>query len=459
MHLSASCLIGILSTVLAIPTIRSSSKCSVQPCVNSSLTNCFANEAVCYDYQTNDGNRYCAPASSCELFETCSENYHCKSNTSVCIVNSCCAQPICLPLVLVELCSSDKQYRPRNNGIHATTAVSSTTQQIVPTGYVETSTESISIAQTSTSDYFTVPSITPEIFSSSVFRPKICSTASWNPIGITVASFPNLLVNDFFVNQHDELYVPDNQNHLIRKYSPHSNNQWTAATASNFLDDPSEIFVDLDGNIYIWDRKHFRVYLWSSATNTTKTLLSFDNCRKAVEFNQICFGTSIFVDSNHSIYLSESSTKYHHANRVMKFEANSTVGQVIAGTYTTGSNRKELNLPRTVFTDSEGVLYVADTANSRIQQFVPNDRNGTTVVTADGLTDFLTDQDENYFLLIQSKNLLQIMNVKSGQASTTNVITNLNQPTRIRFGKDGSIYVLNEGDHIIQKFEIRNNNC
>ena len=276
---------------------------------------------------------------------------------------------------------------------------------------------------------------------------------------MTVASFPNLFVNEFFVNQHDELYVPDNQNHLIRKYSPHNDNQWTAATASDFLDDPSAIFVDLDGNIYIWDRKHFRVYLWSSTTNTTKTLLSFDNCQKAVEFNQICFGTSIFVDSNHSIYLSESSTKHRHANRVMKFEANSTVGHVIAGTYTTGSNSKELSLPRTIFADSEGVLYVADTANSRIQRFVLNDRNGTTVVTADGLTDFLTDQDENYFLLIQSKNLLQIMNVKSGKESLTNVITNLNQPTRIRFGKDGSIYVLNEGDHIIQKFEVRNNNC
>ncbi len=91
--------------VTAIPTIRSSSKCSVRPCTHSSLVNCASNEGVCYDFQTTNGTSFCAPASSCELLDSCNLHKQCASNTSVCIVNSCCAQPVCLPLILVDLCS------------------------------------------------------------------------------------------------------------------------------------------------------------------------------------------------------------------------------------------------------------------------------------------------------------------------------------------------------------------
>ncbi len=91
--------------ISAIPTLRSSSKCSVNPCTNSSLLNCVSIERVCFDFQTNNGTSFCAPASSCELLDPCDDNGYCTSNTSVCIFNSCCTQPVCLPLILVNLCS------------------------------------------------------------------------------------------------------------------------------------------------------------------------------------------------------------------------------------------------------------------------------------------------------------------------------------------------------------------
>lgn len=45
-------------------------------------------------------------ASSCELLDSCDHNGHCTSNISICIVNCCCTQPVCLPLILIDLCSS-----------------------------------------------------------------------------------------------------------------------------------------------------------------------------------------------------------------------------------------------------------------------------------------------------------------------------------------------------------------
>jgi hypothetical protein len=93
-----------LIAVSAIPTIRSSSKCSVQLCAYSSLLNCTSNEGACFNFQTNNGTSFCAPASSCELLDPCDHNGYCSSNTSVCIINSCCTQPVCLPLILADFC-------------------------------------------------------------------------------------------------------------------------------------------------------------------------------------------------------------------------------------------------------------------------------------------------------------------------------------------------------------------
>ncbi|UJR14291.1 hypothetical protein I4U23_001281 [Adineta vaga] len=464
MHYLLISLLWILSTVFANPTIRSSSKCSVNSCTNLSINNCISNEVTCFNYQTHDGLTYCAPASSCELLESCDDNHRCTSNTSICIANSCCAQSICLPLVLVELCSPTDSLTTQKIDVYTTATRSSTTEKVVLIEDSETSAELIITTETSSSDENKddYHDRSTNIRNSSVLNEvvfnlsgKICSTASWNPIGITVASFPSVLVEDFFVNQYDEIYIPDNQNHLIRKYNSNNDGQWIAATSSDFLNDPTAIFVDLDENIYIWDRKNFRVYLWSTKTNSSRIILSFDNCKKSIDFNQICLGTSLFVDTNHSIYLSESSKKYFHANRVMKFEVNSTIGRVIAGTYTTGSESKQLNSPRTIFTNSKGILYVADIDNSRIQRFISGNRNGTTALSIKHLTDFLIDENENYFILIQSKNLIQRIDNNSRE----NIITNLNQPIRMHFGKDGSIYVLNKGNQTIQKFQIQNNIC
>ncbi len=76
---------------------------SVHPCTHSSILNCTSNEGVCFDFQTNNGTNFCA---SCELLDSCDHNGHCTSNISICIVNSCCTQPVCLPLILIDLCSS-----------------------------------------------------------------------------------------------------------------------------------------------------------------------------------------------------------------------------------------------------------------------------------------------------------------------------------------------------------------
>lgn len=82
--------------------------CSLQQCHLSSSNNnsCITSSTLCFDYRTLNNRSYCAPPILCSVLEPCSNvTYACTSNTSVCIVNSCCSpQAVCLPLSVRDFC-------------------------------------------------------------------------------------------------------------------------------------------------------------------------------------------------------------------------------------------------------------------------------------------------------------------------------------------------------------------
>ncbi|CAF4919660.1 unnamed protein product, partial [Rotaria sp. Silwood1] len=68
--------------------------CSLQQC-NINLNNnatCRSSSTLCFDYRSVNNMIYCAPGLLCSLLEPCNNvTYNCTSNTSVCIINSCCS--------------------------------------------------------------------------------------------------------------------------------------------------------------------------------------------------------------------------------------------------------------------------------------------------------------------------------------------------------------------------------
>ncbi|CAF3023835.1 unnamed protein product [Rotaria sp. Silwood2] len=82
--------------------------CSLQQCNTSFNDNsiCRSSTTPCFDYRTLNYTSYCAPGILCSILEPCNNtNYNCASNTSVCIVNSCCSpQTVCLPLSWLNFC-------------------------------------------------------------------------------------------------------------------------------------------------------------------------------------------------------------------------------------------------------------------------------------------------------------------------------------------------------------------
>ncbi|UJR17843.1 hypothetical protein I4U23_004742 [Adineta vaga] len=84
--------------------------CSLSRYIGSSTNNniCQSLSTHCFDYHTSNNTSLFAPAIECSILEACDNiTYTCVSNTSVCIINSCCsAQTVCLPLSVTNFCIS-----------------------------------------------------------------------------------------------------------------------------------------------------------------------------------------------------------------------------------------------------------------------------------------------------------------------------------------------------------------
>ena len=89
---------------------------------------------------------------------------------------------------------------------------------------------------------------------------------------------------------------------------------------------------------------------------------------------------SIWVTALHDLYVAE-----YGAHRIRRFSNGSRNGTVVAGTGISGSSAMQLSFPESVFVDeATGDLYVADTANTRIQLWARNATSGVTVSAAQG---------------------------------------------------------------------------
>jgi len=74
-------------------------------------------------------------------------------------------------------------------------------------------------------------------------------------------------------------------------------------------------------------------------------------------------GGCITVDGSNNIYVTD-----YLGHNVQKFDSN---GNSLTQWGTQGSSNGQFYQPNGITTDSQGILYVADHSNDRIQKFVP----------------------------------------------------------------------------------------
>ncbi|CAF1667044.1 unnamed protein product, partial [Adineta ricciae] len=233
----------------------------------------------------------------------------------------------------------------------------------------------------------------------------------------------------------------------------------TKNISGNFVESLS-IFVTNVGDIFIdngWSNN--QVNQWNQRNESFITVMSVDSQ---------CFG--LFVDQNNSLYCSMLNK-----HKVMKRWLNDVdlKPKIVAGNGARGSALNQLYHPYGIFVDVNFDLYVADYSNNRIQQFEVGQLNGKTKVgngsssvtfTLNLPSGIVLDAQKYFFIAESGKgriiredaNGFRCLVGCDGKGSQSD---QLSSPFTLSFDIDGNIFVIDNGNHRIQKFNFEKTSC
>ncbi|CAF4327381.1 unnamed protein product, partial [Rotaria sordida] len=111
--------------------------------------------------------------------------------------------------------------------------------------------------------------------------------------------------------------------------------------------------------------------------NTTGATVAGDaSGATGITLNRLNNPNDISLDSNNTLYIADTGN-----NRVLQWVIGATSGTVVAGQANTasGATANQLNGPQGVVVDTSSNIYVADTNNNRVQSWPTLAVQGTTI--------------------------------------------------------------------------------
>ncbi|CAF4661566.1 unnamed protein product, partial [Rotaria socialis] len=321
---------------------------------------------------------------------------------------------------------------------------------------------------------------------------ETCSHAIWDGNYSTIAgisgssSTSTLHLNsphNIFVDNYDNVYVADGNNHRIIRFSPgkilvFENKRFyyyvegsksgtniagirlRAGKGKSELNTPTTVFVTGDQTLFILDAGNFRVQKWKYGEPLGFPVAG--RYRVGNTSQNISFSYGLHVDDEHNVYVSD-----HSNHRVMLWMKNDTsVGIVVAGGNGMGKRSNQLSYPWGIQVTKNGTIYIADSNNHRIQMWTRNASSGLTVAGAlsDGPgpwqyqlnkpTTILLDRHENMFILDTGNN--RILKWTHGWTYGVPVgsIASMKNPYGMQFSLEGNIVVADTNNHRIISFPI-----
>lgn len=259
--------------------------------------------------------------------------------------------------------------------------------------------------------------------------------------------------SNIFINSKNFIYVLNRQTDQIHIWNNDSSPTPSRTVSSN-LSNSSSIFVNANGDIYIDNgAKNGRVVKWVAATNTWIGVMLIKSS---------CFG--LFINMYDELYCS-----LHYEHRIVKkwlHESINTKVTDVAGTGHAEFQQRALNHPTGIFVADNLNLYVADSANNRIQLFAPNTKIGKTIAGNGSSpktielfypTGIVLDGDAEVFIVDSLNHRI----VRSYQGTFFCIIgcnglgslpNQLMGPHSMAFDSYGNGYVIDSMNHRMQKF-------
>ncbi|CAF0882064.1 unnamed protein product [Adineta steineri] len=290
-------------------------------------------------------------------------------------------------------------------------------------------------------------------------QPTFCYNALWYSNASTFASSSTIgtLPYGIFINGINTVYVPNQVSNTILSW-PQGSNTSTTNTYSS-LSNPYSLFMSINGDIYIDNGYSYgRVDKYTFNTSNRVTVMNV---------NGSCYG--LFIDINNNLYCSLKSL-----HQVVKLLLNNatTIPTIAAGNGSAGSLSNMLNSPQGICVDSNSNLYIADSANNRIQFIQSGQSNGVTIVGNGSSANIILNYptgivlDANgYLFIVDSYNhrivassyygFRCIVGCSGGGSSASQ----LSFPQSMAFDSYGNIYVTDRNNSRVQQFTLQTNNC
>jgi sugar lactone lactonase YvrE len=191
-----------------------------------------------------------------------------------------------------------------------------------------------------------------------------------------------------FVDGSGNVFIADTYNNRIRKINGstgiintiagngtggYSGDGGQATNAA--LNQPTGVFVDVIGNVFIADIFNYRIRKVNSSTGIISTiagdsLSGYTGDGVAATTAELNGPMSVFVDGSGDVFIAD-----YYGNRIQKVNGSTGIISTIAGTGNPGylgdgepATSAELNNPSAVFVDSSGNVFIADAGNERIRK-------------------------------------------------------------------------------------------
>ncbi|CAF1542807.1 unnamed protein product, partial [Adineta steineri] len=174
------------------------------------------------------------------------------------------------------------------------------------------------------------------------------------------------------------------------------------------------------------------------------------------ELSQLNYPEGIFIDDKKNIFIVDS-----YNDRIVEWKYNAKAGQIIAGGNGRGNRTDQLNRPTDVTIDQQNhSIIIADYGNRRVIEWL----NQNQQILIDNIDCYGLSMDKYGFLYVSYFEKHEVRRWKMGEYNNEGIVVaggnghgnqlnQLNFPKFMFVDKDQSVYVSDEGNHRVMKWE------
>jgi len=190
------------------------------------------------------------------------------------------------------------------------------------------------------------------------------------------------------VDAAGRVFVADTFNHRVVRFDPGAaagvvvaggpgTGDANAGPDPDRLNNPTQLALTADGNLYITDTANDRVLRWPPGA--TQGLVVAGGQGRGTRLGQLALPVGLAVDGAGNLWVGDTQN-----HRVLRYDVATGQPAVAAGGTGAGAGSGQLSGPTGLAVAADGTLFVADTQNHRVMRWSPGARSGQVVAGGRG---------------------------------------------------------------------------